>query len=531
MTSTLGPRSLAALALPALLTLGATTVPASAPAGAAPPPSAAADTPRPNVVLVMADDLGYADLSTGRTNGGTANGFSETRAIDRLAAEGASFDNAYAATNCAPTRAALLSGLYAPRPGNNVYQVDDLNRGGDATLLVGPPQGLPNGKDALPGATTTVGETLQGAGYDTGYVGKFHVTNTPADITAQHGFDENLGGTSAGHPGEYHAANGTFHNNVGPELDRWAADYTQDYVDRFIKPWSHGVPQAQLDGLVGTRKHVSDALADASIDFVDRHAQDPFFLMTSAYAVHTPVGRQQARKDLLAKYDAKPQTPGRPTDPAYAALTEGLDQSVARIVDHLESTPDPRNPGHALADNTIVLFTSDNGGLRKFADNGPLRGQKGELREGGIRVPLVAWSGNPDLVDGGTVNHTPTFAIDYHPTLAALAGVTAPAVDGRDLSGLFADHESDLDRDALYWHLPGYLVEGGRDQHPGVGGPVRPLEARLLLRGPGLRPLRPLPRPRRDNRPRRCQAGAGQGAGAEAAALAGRARRPSRDAA
>ena len=195
---------------------------------------------------------------------------------------------------------------------------------------------------------------------------------------------------------------------------------------------------------------------------------------------------------------------------------------MARIVDHLESTPDPRNPGHALADNTIVLFTSNNGGLRKFADNGPLRGQKGAAREGGIRVPLVAWSGNPDLVDGGTVNHTPTFAIDYHPTLAALAGVTAPAVDGRDLSGLFADHERDLDRDALYWHLPGYLVEGGRDQHPGVGGPVRPLEARLLLRGPGLRPLRPLPRPRRDNRPRRCQAGAGQGAGAEAAALAGR---------
>ena len=81
-------------------------------------------------------------------------------------------------------------------------------------------------------------------------------------------------------------------------------------------------------------------------------------------------------------------------------------------------------------------------------------------------MPLVAWSGNPDLVDGGTVNHTPTFAIDYHPTLAALAGTTPPAVDGRDLSGVFADHESDLDRDALYWHLPGYLVEGGRDQHP-----------------------------------------------------------------
>ena len=105
--------------------------------------------------------------------------------------------------------------------------------------------------------------------------------------------------------------------------------------------------------------------------------------MISEYAVHSPVGNAQARKDLLAKYQAKPRRPASPSKPSYAALIEGLDQSVARIIDHLETTPDPRNPGHALADNTLVVFTSDNGGLRKYADNGPLRGQKGELYEGG----------------------------------------------------------------------------------------------------------------------------------------------------
>ena len=114
----------------------------------------------------------------------------------------------------------------------------------------------------------------------------------------------------------------------------------------------------------------------------------------------------------------------------------------------------------------MVVFTSDNGGLRKFADNGPLRGQKGELYEGGIRVPMIAWSGNPRLVDSGTINHTPIFAADYHPTLAALARTTPPAVDGRDLSPLIRDADADLDRDALYWHLPGYLIDEARNQHP-----------------------------------------------------------------
>ncbi|MGP4110390.1 sulfatase [Streptomyces sp. 4N509B] len=465
------------LALPAILTLSTLSVPAQAsPQGTEAGPAGAAEAAghreqRPNIVYVFADDFGWSNLSTGRTNDGNPSDFYETPTLERIAREGVAFDNAYASVNCTPTRNALLTGLYAPRPQNNVYLVGDLNRGGDDTLLYGPAQGREDGSNSLDPEAVTVGERLQDVGYTTGYIGKFHVTRTGEDVTALHGFDENLGGTSAGAPGAYHASDQQFASQIGPELDQYAADYTKEYVDENIRPYSQGVDPAALDALVGTDKHVSDALADATIDFIDRNNEDgddPFFAFLSPYAVHTPIGDRQARADLLAKYQAK--TPGATSSHAsYGALTEGLDQSVARVVHHLETTPDPDNPGHPLADNTIVVFTSDNGGVERFTDNGPLRGQKGELREGGIRVPLIAWSGNPELVDGDRVNHTPVYATDHHATIASLAGARVPGrqpLDGVDLSGLFADPDARVRRDALYWHLPGYLVDEHRDQRP-----------------------------------------------------------------
>ncbi|WNI27673.1 sulfatase-like hydrolase/transferase [Streptomyces sp. ITFR-6] len=233
-------------------------------------------------------------------------------------------------------------------------------------------------------------------------------------------------------------------------------------------PGAVGADPAAVNGLVGTPKHVTDAVADATIDFVDRHKNGPFFAFMAHYAVHAPVADAQARADLLAKYKAKRPGTG-PSVPAYGALGEGLDQSVARVVDHLRTTADPNNPDHSLADNTIVVIAGDNGGLGLYTDNGPLRGQKGELHEGGIRVPLIAWSTNPALVHGNTINHTPVYVTDYHPTFAALAGASLPSgrpLDGADLSHLFADATAELDRDALYWHLPGYLADGRRNQHP-----------------------------------------------------------------
>jgi arylsulfatase A-like enzyme len=154
--------------------------------------------------------------------------------------------------------------------------------------------------------------------------------------------------------------------------------------------------------------------------------------------------------------------------PSYAALTEGLDQTLARLVDHLESTPDPRNPGHALSDNTVVVFSSDNGGRTDLgAFNGPLKGQKGELDEGGVRVPWIVWSDNPRLVEGGSLNHSPVNGTDLYPTVADWAGARLPRglpFDGRDLRDAVS-HGTRVET-ARFAHLPGYLISGGRDQHP-----------------------------------------------------------------
>ncbi len=425
---------------------------------------------QPNLVLIMADDLGWSDTSNAITNQGHPSDFYETPAIDRLAAQGMSFTNAYVNQNCAPTRAAMLTGQYAPRPTNNVYQVGNLNRGGGDTMLVGPAQGLPNGDDAIPNAAITFVEVLQDAGYATAHFGKFHVTpGEGEDITAPggHGFDRNYGGTRSGAPGNYHAEDVRFGDRIGPALDPFAARYTQAYVNQNIKPFANGTSMAAIDALVGTEKHVTDAMADAAIDFMSTHADRPFLVQFHPYAVHTPIGNRQARGDLLDKYQNKP--PGTEDHHAsFGAITEGLDQAVARLIETLENTPDPRHPGQMLAANTLVIFLSDNGGRESQSNNGPLAGQKGELLEGGIRVPFVAWSGNAELVQGGTINPTPIAGIDFYPTLSSLAGAVLPdgwTLDGVDLSAVFADAAHDLGRDRLYWHLPGYLVDA-RNQRP-----------------------------------------------------------------
>ncbi len=422
----------------------------------------------PNIVFIMADDLGWADVSTGLTNFGDPSDFYETPTIERLASEGMAFTNAYANQNCAPTRTAILSGAYAPRSTNNVYQVGDLNRWGDNnTLLVGPAQGLAGGDDALPTSTITHAETLKTAGYATAYVGKFHVTDNAGNITAAHGFDQNFGGGTAGGPGNYHASGGVFGGSITSGLDPYAANYTQQYVDDNIKPFNNGASTAAIDALVGTAKHVTDASADAAIDFMDANKSGNFFVQYSAHAVHTPIGNTQTRDDLLAKYQAK--TPGaEDSNASFGALIEGLDQSVARIIDYLETTPDPNNPGKNLDENTIVVFYSDNGGRQNQSNNSVLKGQKGELDEGGIRVPMVAWSANAALVDGGTINHTPVMPIDFYKTFADYAGATLPGgqtLDGENLTSVISDVNHDLGRDNLYWHLPGYLQEG-RNQKP-----------------------------------------------------------------
>ena len=431
---------------------------------------------KPNIVFVMADDLGWADTSSGLVNLGNPSDFFETPFIDQLAQEGMVFTNAYTSgANCAPTRAALLTGQYAQRPTNNIYQVGSLNRGTNKNkpLLFGPKQGNADGYDAIPNRAYTYAEHLQeNAGYFTAHLGKFHVTERQEEgakaILQHHGFVENWGGNTHGHPKAYHANEGEFRQNIGPELDKFANQYTQEYVDKNIKPFNNGATDEAINGLVGTEKNVTDAMVDAAIDIMERKKAEPFLLQYHPYAVHTPVNEPQARKDLLHKYKQKPA--GKVDHHAsFGAITECLDQSVARLVNYLKTTDDPRNPGKKLSQNTIVIFYSDNGGKLPHSNNGPLKGQKGELDEGGIRVPLIIWSENKDLVAGGTVNETPVVTIDFYKTYSAWAGVDLPTevtLDGIDISPIVKDANAKLDRDAIYWHLPGYLASNGRDQRP-----------------------------------------------------------------
>lgn len=457
-----------ALAAPAVLTLASvapalSTSPAST-ASAAPAPASA---PRPNLVFIMADDLGWADLSTGLTNGGYGNDYNETPRIDQLAEEGQVFTEAYASVQCSPTRTALHTGQYATRPTNNVYAVGAVTGPASAPLR-GVTQGrlAEDGKTAVPVGYQTLGETLQKAGYATGYSGKFHVAGSAEEIVASHGFDENWGGSQNSHATYYFATDDQFNDSVSPSLDQFAGDYTQDYVDANIAPYSVGVSQAQLDALVGTDKHVTDAQTDAALDFIDRSKDEPFLAWVSEFAPHFPVNDAQARPDLLAKYQAK--TPGTaPAKPSYGALTEGVDQSVARIIDYLEETPDPRNGGKPLADNTLVIFTSDNGGeedpVNSGAYNGPLREDKGQMYEGGVRVPWIVWSENPALVrGGGRANETIVNSTDLYTTLASYAQAPLPAgvpLDGIDLKPAFSKGTK-INRDHFH-HLPGYVgVQG-----------------------------------------------------------------------
>lgn len=420
----------------------------------------------PNIVVIIADDMGWSQVSTGATNINNPSDFYETPTLETLAAQGIAFPQAYVnGANCAPTRAAILSGQYASRPDNNVFAVNGLNRGGNSTLLVGPSQGLSNGEDEIPASAITIAETIKASGYTTAHFGKYHSGGSMSNGPTDQGFDFNYGGGSDGAPGSYFASQSggvwTFHSRIGPELDPYADPYTL----------SESMALAGDNSLEGTAKHVTDAMADAAIDFMNANNTSPFFMHFSNYAIHGPWGQANARPDLYAKYVAKnntnPSQMGH-TNVSQAAIAEGMDQTISRLIDYLKTTADPRNPGHMLSENTLVYFISDNGGAIGTEDNGPLRGMKGQHYEGGVRSITIAWSEGL-LANTGTINNTPIVAFDLYPTLVEAAGGTLPAgydIDGVSQWSMLTGTNPNLNRDAIYWHFPGYLIDSKRDQRP-----------------------------------------------------------------
>ncbi|WP_412984373.1 sulfatase-like hydrolase/transferase [Pontimicrobium sp. IMCC45349] len=443
--------------------------------------------PEPNIILIIADDMGWNQVSSNITNNVDANNygsdFFETPNIDTYASEGIAFPNAYVnGANCAPTRAALLSGQYGARPHNNVFTVYDLNRGNTSSNsnLIGPYMGLAsnNNIDEIPSSAITIAETLKTAGYATAHFGKYHVgeyeaENVSNNAATDQGFDYNYGGGTDGGPGS--AGNGggyfaltttppySFGSQIGPELDVYADPYTE--------------AESQLlagdSSLTGTEKHVTDALVEAAFDFMDSNSSSPFFMHFSNYAIHGPFNSSDARPDLRAKYDAKaisdPSSMDHDSKPGQAALAEGMDQAIGRLINYLKTTDDPRNPGHKLSENTLVYFIADNGDAIKRTPQYPLRGMKGEYYEGGIRSVTFAWSEAQWLANKGTINLTPIIAFDLYPTFAEMAGANLPG-GGYDIDGesqwQMLKNGASMTRESLFWHHPGYLIDSKRDSRP-----------------------------------------------------------------
>jgi arylsulfatase A-like enzyme len=384
---------------------------------------------RPNIVFVLADDLGWRDL------GCYGSTFYETPHLDQLAAKGMRFTDAYAACSvCSPTRASILSGKYPAR----LHLTDWLPGRVDR-----PDQKLkrPAILDHLPLEEVTLAEALREGGYRTGFIGKWHLGG-PAFFPEKQGFDLNVAGCQRGSPPSY------------------------------FSPYR--IPTL-ADGPKG--EYLTDRLTDEALKFIEGAKAKPFLLYLSHYAVHNP---QQAKAELVAKYHAKAARLPSPTgpeflpeckqqarqiqnQPVYAAMVESVDESVGRVMQKLAEL--------GLQGNTIVVFTSDNGGLSTAegapTSNLPLRGGKGWHYEGGVREPLIVrW---PGVTQPGSTCRAPMISTDYYPTFLEMAGLPLRPrqhVDGVSLVPLLKGRAA-AER-PLFWHYPHYSNQGG-----GPGGAVR----------------------------------------------------------
>lgn len=382
-----------------------------------------------NVVLILVDDLGWMDLSCQGSR------YFETPHIDRLAAEGMRFTDAYAACAvCSPTRAAVQTGRYPGRLGVTDW-IRSRFQGGTIPTDKKNPSGFSGGKRKflvpknalwMESEEVTIAELLKPAGYVTCHIGKWHLG---ADdwYPQKQGYDFNYGGCDYGQP--------------------------PSYFDPFNQPkHRHAMIRGGIPHLPGRKpgQYLSDREAEEAVAFIEKHKDKPFFLNMNNYAVHTPI---QAKAEVTAKYAKKPKTTQK--NAKYAAMVESVDDCAGRIMDALEE--------HGIADRTMIIFTSDNGGLVGPTSNAPLRSGKGYAYEGGIRVPLIIkW---PGVVKPGVTSTEPVTSVDYLPTIAEVTGLNLPkgrAIDGISLAEhLSSQGKQSLKREAIYWHFPHYRHNPG----------------------------------------------------------------------
>jgi len=365
-----------------------------------------------NVIIFLIDDLGWTDL------GCYGSDLYETPNIDRLAEQGVKFTNAYSAcTVCSPTRAAIMTGKYPARL--NVTDWISGHRNQYGKLMP------PDWTKYLPNEEITIAEIAQSAGYVTASVGKWHLGDSVIYYPQYQGFDRNVAGYYRGQPPSY------FYPYVRG----------QDTL-----PYLEGGEQGE---------YLTDRLTDEASRFIRDHAEEPFLLYFPHYAVHTPI---QGKDSLTAYYQTKVNDSLRHTNAEYAAMIHSTDESVGQIMDLLDSLE--------LADNTLVIFTSDNGGLelRNITENAPLRAGKGSSYEGGVRVPMIVrW---PKAKRNLKTLDEPVITMDVFATVANVLGTGGTKdyhQDGANFLPLLEGNTEALDREALFWHYPHY--------HPGGASP------------------------------------------------------------
>lgn len=356
---------------------------------------------KPNLILIFVDDLGITDL------GYTGSKYYQSPNIDRLAKEGMIFTEAYAsAANCAPSRACLNSGQYGSRHG--IYTVKSSARGKVEHRKLIPTEN----NTIIPDSVYTMAEILKDNGYFTCHAGKWHLSDDPTD----HGFHLNIAGSHAGHPPGY------------------------------IRPFSKK-KKLPIYGEGPAGQYLTDWLTDEVVNFVDTIGEQPFFLNFCTFTVHGPI---QAKEEKTVHYEHRKSTAAH-NNPKYAAMIESLDENVAKLFAALEE--------NGQLENSLIIFTSDNGGVYETTKQWPYRAGKGAYYEGGIREPMFAlW---PGVIEAGTECKTPVNNIDFYPTFLEAAGIQkdiSHTLDGVSLVPLFKQHQ--VDAHPLFWHFPVYLQKG-----------------------------------------------------------------------
>lgn len=373
---------------------------------------------QPNIVFILADDLGWADI------GVYGSDLHQTPNIDRLATQGVRFTNAYAASPvCTPTRASIMSGKYPARLHMTIWHEASERPPLDRKVV--PPVTV----GSLPHEEVTIAEVLHDAGYITAHVGKWHL-GTAAFYPQTQGFDYNIGGTFWGAPQTFFYP---YRGNAKP-FDGF----------RYVPHLEGGKPG----------EYLTDRLTEEALEILNGVKDKPFFLHLAYHSVHTPI---EGKLSVAARYQQRIKEGMSHQNAHYAAMVESLDENVGRVLSKLDQLE--------IANRTVVIFTSDNGGFvnrydgKVVTSNHPLRSGKGSLYEGGVRVPaIVRW---PGVTPEDAVCDEPIITTDYYRTILALTGLSGDSahnrgVDGINLVPLLKDPKSRLDREALFFHYPHY---------------------------------------------------------------------------